>query len=147
MLNEQERDNLFYLCSLIEYTGRKTKNYTADIVSMVGKEELHRQLTLAEVNHCLSFEQVSDELISLADIGTGKFDIAANSRQESPRFLSIGRLFCRLIEDVLQGDVIDTLYGVFTSFLSYEIADYNTALYYSGRSYLKACYESGKIVA
>lgn len=147
MQNEREQDDLYYLCSLIEYTARKTHNYTADIVQRVGKQELKRQLELAEVNHCLSFEQLSDELIEFGQIPQGQFDSVANCKGEPPRFLSIGKMYARLVEDVMQGDVVETLYNVFTSFLSYEIANYNTALYYSGRSYLKACYEDGRIVA
>lgn len=46
----------FYLCSLIEYIGSKTKNKRGTIVDILGKKELERQLDLADVNHCLSFE-------------------------------------------------------------------------------------------
>ena len=43
-MSNQEKDDLFYLCSLIEYIGRKTKNHRGDVVKMIGKEELNKQL-------------------------------------------------------------------------------------------------------
>lgn len=32
-------------------------------INILNKEELERQLDISEVNHCLSFEQFSDEII------------------------------------------------------------------------------------
>ena len=61
-MTEKERNDYFYLCSLIEYTARKTLNKRGTIVRALGKKGIEKQLYDAEVNHCLSFEQVSDEI-------------------------------------------------------------------------------------
>ena len=66
----QEKDNLFYLCTLIEFIGRKTRNHRSYIVKSLGKEGIEKQLYDAEVNHCLSFDQVSDEI---SDFRTGVY--------------------------------------------------------------------------
>ena len=58
-MDKKEKDDLFYVCSLIEYLGRKTKNHRSTIVKILGKREIKRQLNLADVNHCLSFEHPS----------------------------------------------------------------------------------------
>jgi len=116
-MSQEERNNLFYVCSLIEYIVRITKNKVADIVRILGKEEIERQLDLAEVNHCLSFEQVSDEIIEEFEIKQGIFD-------------AVG----------------ECLYEVMTSFITEEISDYNTSVYYSSREYLKACYDAGTML-
>lgn len=47
----------------MEFIARKTKNHRQDVVRHFTKKDLERQLRLAEVNHCLSFEQVSDRLL------------------------------------------------------------------------------------
>ena len=73
-MNNILKNNLFYVCSLIEFIGRKTKNRRSTIVKILGKKELERQLELADVNHCLSFEQVSDEIIEYFNIQEGDFD-------------------------------------------------------------------------
>lgn len=62
-MTEKEQNDLFYVCSLIEYVARKTKNKRKVIVEKLGAGGVRKQLYDAEVNHCLSFEQVSDELI------------------------------------------------------------------------------------
>lgn len=64
-MTEKARNDYFYVCSLIEYIGRVTKNRRGKIVEIIGKSGIEKLLYDAEVNHCLSFEQVSDELIKL----------------------------------------------------------------------------------
>lgn len=57
-MTPKERNDLFYVCSLVEYTARKTKNKRKVIVDLLGERGIRKQLYDAEVNHCLSFEQV-----------------------------------------------------------------------------------------
>jgi len=47
-MTEREIDDLFYVCSLIEFIGRLTKNTTADIVRVLGKEGLTWNLEFAD---------------------------------------------------------------------------------------------------
>lgn len=147
-MNEQERNDLFYLCSLIEYLGRKTSNHRSTIVEILGKDELKRQLELAEVNHSLSFDQVSDELIEYFNIKNGKFDSIRRCRYAIPSYLAIGKVYQRLILDVRKDDenIINILYSVFTSFISDEISDFNSSVYYSNPQYLKWSYLEGKLL-
>ena len=146
-MSKEERNNLFYVCSLIEYIARNTRNKISDIVMKLGKDELQRQLDLAEVNHSLSFEQVSDELVEVFNITEGEYDSVGNCIYGVPSYLSIGKDYQRLIEDVKQEEsLLDTLYNTMTSFITEEISNYNSSLYYSSREYLKACYEAGMIL-
>ena len=32
-MNDEEKNDLFYVCSLIEYVGRRTKNHSSDVVA------------------------------------------------------------------------------------------------------------------
>lgn len=73
-MTEKERNDYFYVCSLIEYIARETLNHRSDIVKTIGKEGIEKLLHDAEVDHCLSFEQVSDEIISYYGIEQGSFD-------------------------------------------------------------------------
>ena len=56
-MTEQERNDYFYVCALIEYIARETKNHRGDIVKAIGEEGIKKLLYDAEVNHCLSFER------------------------------------------------------------------------------------------
>ena len=62
-MTEKQKNDVLYVCSLIETIARKTKNHRQDVIRHFTKADIERQLRLAEVNHCLSFEQVSDEMI------------------------------------------------------------------------------------
>ena len=64
-MTEKQMNDIFYVCSLIEYIARKTKNHRQDVIRCFSKKDIERQIYDAEVNHCLSFEQVSEELIGL----------------------------------------------------------------------------------
>lgn len=148
-MNDTQKDNLFYVCSLIEFIGRKTKNRRADVVKILGKKELKRQLELADVNHCLSFEQVSDEIIEYFNIKEGNFDSVGLCKYTVPSFQAIGKEYQRLIIDVSseQDNTVDLLYSVFQSFISDEISDFNSSVYYSTPQYLKYSYLEGKLLA
>ena len=62
-MNKEFENNLYYICSMIEYIGRKTHNKVKDVLSYINKKDIKHELDVASVNHCLSFEQVSDEWI------------------------------------------------------------------------------------
>ena len=55
-MTEKERNDYFYVCSLIEYIARETKNHRGYIVKCIGQEGIENLLYDAEVNHCLSFK-------------------------------------------------------------------------------------------
>ena len=73
-MRPKEQNDYFYVCSSIEYIARETKNKRGTIVNLPGKKGIEKQLYDAEVNHCLSFEQVSDELIEFYKIPEGDID-------------------------------------------------------------------------
>lgn len=146
-MSKEEKNDLLYVCSLIEYVSRVTKNRVSDIVNIIGKDELRRQLDLASVNHCLSFEQVADELIEEYNIADGDFDSVSTCIYKVPSHSSIGKDYQRLIEDVQkEEDLVEVAYAVMTSFITEELSNYNSSLYYSSREYIKACYEAGEIL-
>ena len=145
-MSNQEKDDLFYLCSLIEYIGRKTQNHRGDVVKMIGKEEFENLYKLASVNHCLSFEQVSDEVIEKNNIINGDYDTISSCKYEIPSYRDIGANYKRIILNVNKNDIIDTLYDVFTSFISDAMSNFNSDFFYQNSSYMTACYLENKIL-
>lgn len=147
-MTEKERNDYFYVCSLIEYIARETKNHRGDIVRYIGKEGIKNLLYDAEVNHCLSFEQVSDEVIEYYKIKQGSFDTISDCRYDVPSFLDIGKLYSIMIEDCAKkGKELEELIKIFTSFISDEISDFNTDLYYQNPNYIECSYAEGKLLA
>ena len=147
-MTEKQKDDIYYVCSLIEFIARKTKNHRQDVIRHFSKADVERQLRLAEVNHCLSFEHVADELIEDYGISDGDFDTVKECRYDVPSFLSIGMLYQELVlstmktEDAAQG-IID----IFSSFISDEISDFNSNVYYTNPDYLRCSYLEGKMLA
>lgn len=114
-MTDKEKDDLFYVCSLIEYTARQTNNKRGVIVKALGREGIEKQLHDAEVNHCLSFEQVSDEIIDRYHIPKGEFDTITACKYTIPSFLDIGKLYGIMIEDCAEhGEEIDELIKIFS---------------------------------
>jgi len=65
-----------------------------------------------------------------------------------PSIQAIGKEYQRLIIDVMDKDseVVTVLYDVFKSFISDEISDFNSSVYYSSPQYLKYSYLEGKLL-
>ena len=149
MINNIKND-LFYVCSLIEFTARKTKNKRAVIVNALGEDGIKKQLEDASVNHCLSFEQVGDEIIEYYKIIDGNFDTVTNCKYKVPSFLDIGKLYSIMILDIVGSDRLDGIIketlGVFSSFISEKISEFSTDLYYQNPSYLECSYKAGYLL-
>ncbi len=86
-MTEKEKNDYFYVCALSGYTARKTQNKRGIITKVLGKEGIEKQLLDAEVNHCLSFEQVSDEIIEDDKIPQGNFNTVTDCKYAVPSYL------------------------------------------------------------
>ncbi len=147
-MTEKQKNDVLYVCSLIETIARKTKNHRQDVICHFTKADIERQLRLAEVNHCLSFEQVSDELIDDLNIPDGEFDTAAECRYTVPSATSIGMLYQGLVLSTMKDeDAAQAILDVFSSFITDEISDFNSNVYYTNPDYLRCSYLEGKMLA
>lgn len=147
-MTETKKDDLFYVCSLIEFIGRKTKNKRKEVVNALGEQGIIKQLYDAQVNHCLSFEQVSEELIEKYQIPHGNFDTISDCKYKVPSFTAIGKLYSHMILDCSKsGEEATELLKIFNSFISDEISDFNTGIYFENPSYLECSYREGCLLA
>ena len=146
-MTDKDRNDYFYVCALIEYIARVTRNHRGDIVNLLGENGVKKLLHDAEVNHCLSFEQVSDEVIEQYKIENGNFDTITDCKYSVPSYLDIGKLYSILIEDcATPGNEIQELMKIFSSFISDEISDFSTDLYYQNPDYIEWSYREGKLL-
>ena len=136
--------DVYYTASLIEYIGRKTRNHRSDVVRLIGADGLLLLLDSATVNHCLTFEQVSDEVIAQYSVADGEYDSAAQCNYKVPSYKAIGKVYARLIEDLSEGNATDiqTVYEVFTSKITDMISDFNSSFYFAPRSEILFYYKS-----
>lgn len=130
---ESKKENdLFYLCSLIEYIGRATKNHNRVVVNALGEERLKKILSFADVYHSDNIARVANDFIEECDIAMGGFDIT-HVKFSVPTYWDMGKVYKRLIVKVSGGNArkyVPTLITVYNSWIADHIDDYNTSFYY-----------------
>ena len=144
----QNENDLFFVCSFIEYIARKTNNKKSYIVKKIGKELLQKIYNLAEVYHSENIEKVSDEIIEQTKIKRGNYDIIGNCKYNIPTYWDIGKVYKRLILMVNndEKEYINTLYSVLSSWIIEKIDNYNSSMYYENPDYIYECYKEGKVI-
>jgi len=144
---EPKLDNdIFFVCSIIEFIGRATKNRRADVVSALGKNTLVKLLELADVYHCEPIENTAAELIEKSCISIGSFDNTTGDFN-LPTVFDIGKVYKRLIVSVAQNSgvmPVDALIDVYTSWISDKISDYGCSMFYESPEYLYLSYLEGE---
>lgn len=146
---EDKKDNdLFFVCSLIDYISRKTTNKRIAVVNKLGKERIEKIYDLADIYHSDNIERVSPDFIAEADISKGIFDNVSAARYAVPTHWDIGKVYKRLILCIAKEksiDVIDALFEAYSSFISYKIDDYNSSFYYESPANIFNAYLTGII--
>ena len=145
----QKENDLFFVCSLVEYIARKTKNTKKYIVEKLGKEKIQKIYDLAEVYHSENIEKVSEELIEEANIEIGNYDIISKCEYNVPTYWDIGKVYKRLIVMLCNNDeekYVDTAIEVLSSWIIEKIDNYNSSMYYENPSYIYECYKENKIL-
>jgi len=139
-------NDLFFTCSLIEYIARETKNRRSDVVNTLG-DDLRRIYEYADIFHCEPIAKVADDFISRANIKNGDFDNISACKYTVPDYWDIGDVFSRLILDCgSSSDVVTNIKEIYNSWITDNLMNYNSDLYYQPRDYLKACYNAGEIL-
>lgn len=89
-----------------------------------------------------------DEWIEEYGIEEGTFDNISTCKYNVPTVLSIGRVYQTLILNVMElyEDVIEAIKKVYSSFISEEISNFNSNVYYSNPDYIKCSYEAGMLL-
>jgi len=146
---DKNENNLFFLCSLIEYVGRKTKNHRNVIVNAFGKDVLQHIFDLADVYHSENIDKLLFEFKKKHKIEEGIFDNIADAKYSIPTHWDIGKVYKRLILSVSKKEnkpLIDALSEVYNSWLSRKIEDFNSSVYYESPEYLFQSYLHGDIL-
>ena len=145
----QNENDLFFVCSLIEYIARKTKNTKKYVVEKLGKEIIQKIYNLAEVYHSENIDKITQELVEKAKIENGEYDIISSYKYNVPTHWDIGKVYKRLIIMVCDNNenkYIDTAIEVLSSWIIEKIDNYNSSMYYENPSYIYACYKENKVL-
>lgn len=137
---------LQFLCALIEYIARKTKNRNRVIVNALGETRLKELYQHANTESVLNLAKLSEELIQQHLIEDDYFDIT-DSKFDIPTHWEIAKVYKRLIIKVSQDNpkhYIRMLITVYNSWIAEKIDDYNSAFYYDTPERIAHAYFTGK---
>ncbi len=145
-MTEQEKDNIYFVCCMIEVIGRMTKNRRHD-VTLYLREGLAHELEYADITHCLPMDQVAEEWIESYDIHEGSYDTLVGNEYEIPSASSIGRVYQDLVLNTSASHMesVNAIEAVFSSPIIDNITDFDSGVYYRSPSYLQYCYEKGEL--
>ena len=144
-------NNLFFLCSLIEFIGRQRKLVRREVVLSLGPEAVKHIYEFADVLHCEPISKVADEYINLCRIGNGAFDNVSACKYTLPSYWDIGKVYARLIQDVIgnisdREKIIQTLNEVYGSWINDSLSNFNSDFFYQPHDYIRECYFKGEIL-
>ena len=145
---EIEKDDLYFVCYMIERVARRLKKRNSYVVNAIGKEELAKLLSLANVLHSENPVQVEDEWIDKYSLTTGEIDVTVVDRElvtEIPRPTQMGKVYQRLILDTMMPDedYSDGIIRVYNHELCDTIDNYNCSAYYEPSYVIAKAFHSG----
>ncbi len=146
---EITKDDLYFVCYMIEHVARKTHNTNQFIVTQIPKDSMYHLLSCAPVLYCENPKKVEDEWISEFNIADGDFyfdHVNPDLDVHIPSETKIGKVFQRLILDTLQPDedFISGIYRVYSNPICEYINDYNTSAFYEPSYVLARAYYRGQ---
>ena len=145
---EVSKDDLFFVCSMIERVARAQKQPNRYVANQIGKKGLAEKLSLANVMHSENPQAVTQRIIEEYQIEKGDFDIT----QVDPRYtdkvpspLDMGKVYSRLILSTMQQeeDYADGILRVYNDPICQIIDNYNGSAYYEPSYVLTRSYYNG----
>ena len=141
-------NDVFFVCSLIDYISRKTKNKRSYIVNKLGKDMIGHIYELADIYHSDNIDRVSDDFIEECNIHEGNFDNVATCKYTVPSHFDIGKVYKRLVLGIAREknmDIVDAIFEAYNSYVSDKIDDYNSSFYYDSPQNILNAYIYGMI--
>lgn len=145
---EISKDDLLFVCYMIERVSRKLHQRNRYTVSRMGRKNLEHCLSVADVLHAENPEDVEDQWIADYGLELGSFDISRvdlSLVERIPSALAMGKVYCRLILDTMQPgeDYVDGIIRVYSSGICRTIDDYNASAYYEPSYVIARAYLNG----
>ncbi|KGM95088.1 hypothetical protein Z968_10015 [Clostridium novyi A str. 4552] len=141
-------NDVFFVCGLIDYISRKTKNKRSYVVNKLGKDRIRHIYELADIYHSDNIDRVSDDFIEECNIHEGDFDNVGTCKYTVPSHFDIGKVYKRLVLGIAKEknmDIVDAIFEAYNSYVSDKIDDYNSSFYYDSPQNILNAYIYGMI--
>ena len=143
-----ERDDLYFICYMIERVARHIKQRNRYVVNTIGEDELYHLLSLANVIHCENPQKIESDWIENYSLKNGNFDISDVDHELATRIpteLEMGDVYQRLIVDTMTTDenYVDGIVRVYNNPLCDVIDNYNCSAFYEPSYVISRAYREG----
>lgn len=145
---EIKRNDVFFVCYMIERVARRMKQKNSYVVNNIGKEQLKHLLSVANVLHAENPLDVEDEWIKEYSLMQGDFNISDVDKElvnEIPSAIQMGKVYHRLVLDTLQPeeDYAEGILRVYNNIICDVIDNYNCSAYYEPSYVIARAYQDG----
>lgn len=145
---EIKRNDLYFVCYMIERVARRIKQKNSYVVNVIGKKGLEHLLSVANVLHSENPLDVEDEWIEEYSLVQGNFDITLVNKElvkEIPSATQMGKVYHRLIIDTIQPkeDYAEGILRVYNDDICEVIDNYNCSAYYEPSYVIARAYQVG----
>lgn len=142
------QDDVYFMCYMVERVARKLHRHNNYVVNTIGKKELARLLSLANVLHCENPLKIENEWIEEYALKMGNFDIADVDKDlvdEIPTATQMGKVYKRLVLDTLlpNEDYVQAMIRVYNDSICETIDNYNCSAYYEPSYVIARAYCEG----
>ena len=147
-LSEVVKNDLYFMCYMVERVARKLKQHNAYVVNTIGEAELRHLISVANVLHSVNPMQVEADWIADYHLQQGTFDITAVDKdlcEKIPAVTAMGKVYMRLILATLQPDedYVQGMLRVYNNPICEVIDNYNASAYYEPSYVIARAYNDG----
>ena len=145
---EITRDDVKFICYMIERVARRLHQKNSYVVNKLGKENLNHLISVANVLHCKNPLDIEDEWIDEYRLEEGNLDITDvdyDLVDRIPTALQIGKVYERLIHDTAMSNEteVEGIIRVYNDEICEKIDNYNCSAYYEPSYVIARAYYQG----
>ena len=145
---EITRDDVKFICYMIERVARRLHQKNSYVVNKLGKENLNHLISVANVLHCKNPLDVEDDWIDEYRLEEGNLDITDvdyDLVDTIPTALQIGKVYERLIHDTAMSNEteVEGIIRVYNDEICEKIDNYNCSAYYEPSYVIARAYYQG----
>ncbi len=145
---EIDRDDLYFICYMVERVARKLHQRNQYVVNTIGKDALYHLLSVAGALHCENPLQVEMDWIDNYHLEKGNVDVTKVDEtlaKTVPSAAQMGKVYVRLIENTAgrKEDYVDGILRVYNNPICETIDNYSNSAYYEPSYVIAKAYLEG----
>ena len=145
---EIKKNDVYFICYMIERVARKLHQRNKYVVNTIGKEQLEHLISVASVLHSENPLAVEDDWIEEYDLAEGTVDVTAVDPELVtiiPSATQMGKVYQRLVYDTMQPgeSEVEGIIRVYNDEICDVIDNYNCSAYYEPSYVIARAYQNG----